>query len=232
VRTATLAIDTARARLNALLSRPPDDALGVPEAPRLAEPPPRTDELIATAVAHRPELAAQAATIAGREHALALARKAYLPDFELSVGRFVNAGAPDGFGAMASVTVPIANKPRYDAGVSEATARVASAEAERRRIEDGVRRDVEQAWLRLRTAKLRHDLLVSTHVPQTEQAIQVTESAYASGAVDLLALLDTLRALEAVHMEQIAAAAELGTAWADLERAVGEPLPSAGARHG
>jgi cobalt-zinc-cadmium efflux system outer membrane protein len=226
-RTAGLAIETARARLNALLSRPPGDALGVPDAPSLAEPPSSPDDLIAAAVAHRPELAAQAATIAGQEHALALARKAYLPDFELSVGRFVNARASDGFGAMASVTLPIANKPKYDAGVSEATARVASAEADRRRIEDGVRRDVEQSWLRLRTAKLRHDLLVTTHVPQTEQAIQVTESAYAAGSVDLLALLDTLRALEAVHLEHVDAAAEYETAWADLERAVGEPLPTA-----
>ncbi len=227
VKTGTLAIDTARASLNALLSRPPADPLGVPEAPRLQEPPPTADELIATALAQRPELAAQAATIAGQHRALALARKAYLPDFEVSVGRFVNFGESDGFGTMASMTVPIANKARYDAGVSEANARLNSAVAEERRLEDAVRRDVEQAWLRVRTAKLRHHLLVSTHLPQAEQAIQVTEGAYAAGSVDLLALLDMLRALETVHLEHVESAAEVETAWADLERAVGGPLPGA-----
>jgi outer membrane protein, heavy metal efflux system len=178
------------------------------------------------ALAHRPELAAQAATINGQGRALDLARKAYLPDFEVSVGRFINAGRSDGFGTMASMTLPIANKAKYDAGVSEANARLNTAVADEHRLADGVRRDVEQAWLRVRTAKLRHDLLVTTHLPQAEQAIQVTEASYASGRVDLLALLDMLRTLEAVHLEHVDAAAEFATAWADLERAVGEPLPA------
>ncbi len=225
VQTGALAIDTARAGLNALLSRPPDDPLGVPEASGLPDPPATSDALIEAALAQRPELAAQGATIARARRELDLARKAYLPDFELSVGRFVNYGARDGFGAMAAVTVPIANKPKYDAGVAEATARISSAEADRRRLEDGVRRDVAQAWLRVRTARLRHDLFASTHLPQAEQAMVVTEAAYAAGSVDLLSLLDTLRAVESVHLDHVDSAAEIEMAWTDLERAVGAPLP-------
>jgi cobalt-zinc-cadmium efflux system outer membrane protein len=232
VQSGSLAIDTARAALNALLSRPPGDPLGTPEEPPLPVLPPSADALIEAALARRPELSAQDATIAGQQHALALARKAYLPDFEVSVGRFVNFDARDGFGAMASVTVPIANKGKYDAAVSQANARVAAAEADRRRLADAVRRDVEQAWLRVRTATLRHDLFARTHLPQAEQAIRVTESAYATGTVDLLALLDTLRGLEQVHLDHIDSQAEIAGAWADLERAVGEPLPEAGAEQG
>jgi len=229
VQSGSLAIDTARAGLNALLSRPPSDPLGDPEEPRLPKPPPSADALIEAALARRPELSAQDATIAGQRHAVALARKAYWPDFEVSVGRFVNFDARDGFGAMASVTVPIANKGKYDAAVSQANARVDAAEADRRRIADAVRRDVEQAWLRVRTATLRHGLFVTTHLPQAEQAIQVTESAYAAGTVDLLALLDTLRGLEQVHLDHVDSAAEIEGAWADLERAVGGALPELGA---
>jgi outer membrane protein, heavy metal efflux system len=229
VQSGALAIETARAALNALLSRPPGDPLGVPEESRLPDLPPSAEPLIEAALARRPELSAQDATIAGHQHAVALARKAYLPDFEVSVGRFVNFDARDGFGAMASVTVPIANKGKYDAAVSQANARVAAAEADRRRLADAVRRDVEQSWLRARTARLRHDLFVGTHLPQAEQAIQITESAYAAGTVDLLALLDTLRGLEQVHLDHIDSAAEIQGAWADLERAVGGPLPETGA---
>src|SRR4030095_14555279 len=104
-------------------------------------------------------------------------------------GRFINAGRSDGFGTMASMTLPIANKAKYDAGYSWANARINTAVADEPRLEDAVRRDVEQAWLRVRTAKLRHDLLVTTHLPQAEQAIRVTESAYAAGTVALLAPL-------------------------------------------
>src|SRR5262249_21851018 len=229
VQSGSLAIDTARAGLNARLGRPPSDPLGDPEEPRLPKPPPSADALIEAALARRPELSAQDATIAGQRHAVALARKAYWPDFEVSVGRFVNFDARDGFGAMASVTVPIANKGKYDAAVSQANARVDAAEADRRRIADAVRRDVEQAWLRVRTATLRHGLFVTTHLPQAEQAIQVTESAYAAGTVDLLALLDTLRGLEQVHLDHVDSAAEIEGAWADLERAVGGALPELGA---
>jgi outer membrane protein TolC len=229
VESGSLAVGTAQAALNSLLSRPPGDPLGEPEEPHLPDVPPSSDVLIETALARRPELSAQDATIAGRQHAVALARKAYWPDFEVSVGRFVNFDARDGVGAMASMTLPIVNKQKYDAGVSQANARVATAEADRQRIVDAVRRDVEQAWLRVRTARLRHDLFVSTHLPQAEQAIQVTESAYAAGTVDLLALLDTLRSLEQVHLDHVDSAAEIEDAWADLERAVGGSLPEAGA---
>src|SRR5262249_51899842 len=69
VQTASLAIDTARAALNALLSRPPGYPLGVPEEPRLPSLPPNADGLIETALARRPELSAQDATIAGQQHA-------------------------------------------------------------------------------------------------------------------------------------------------------------------
>src|SRR5262249_59858549 len=41
--TGSLAIDTARAGLNALLSRPPSDPLRDPEEPRLPKPPPSAE---------------------------------------------------------------------------------------------------------------------------------------------------------------------------------------------
>ena len=69
VQTGALAIDTARAGLNALLSRSPGDPLGVPEDAGLPEPPTTSDALIEAALAQRPELAAQGATVAREQHA-------------------------------------------------------------------------------------------------------------------------------------------------------------------
>lgn len=223
-----LALEGARAELNALLSRDPGQGLGTPVAP----PPPSLDEpasdLVVRALARRPELTGVDAGIAKEESAVELAERNRLPDFEVSVGRFVNYDARDGFGAMASVTLPFANLEKYDAGVAEARAELAAAKAERRRLEDRVRRDVEQAHLRARSALLQHELLLGTHVPQVEQALRVTESGYQTGAIGFLDLIDTLRRLEDVHLEHIAAQAEFESARADLERAVGGELPHDG----
>jgi len=219
-----LAIESARAELNALLGRPPSDPLGVPEPMRRMHLPPTADPLVAQALATRPELAGQQAAIAREQSSVSLARLNYLPDFEVSASRFFNTGQHDGYGAMLAVSVPIVHKARYDAGVAEAEARLAAAQAERRRLEDRIRAEVTTAFLRLRTAGLQHELLATTHVPQAEQALHVTETAYESGSMDLLALLDSRRALEAVHLEHVQAGADLAKAAADLERAVGADL--------
>ena len=187
------------------------------------------EELTERALAERPEVAAMQAAIARQKSTVELAHMNFRPDFEFSVGRFVNYGASDGFGAMASVTLPFAYLGKYDAGVQEANAGLASAQAELRRVQDRVRRQVAQALLRVQTASLQHDLAVTTHIPQAEQAVRVTESAYQSGSVDFLGLVDTVRRTEMVHLDHIQASADFAKAYADLERAVGGELPLAAA---
>jgi outer membrane protein TolC len=226
-RTATqaLAIDAAGAELSALLSRDPDEPLGVPED----VPPPRfdreADDLMRLAAETRPELRAQEAAVAREEAAVRLAERGYLPDFEFNFARFVNAGQRDGFGAMAAVSIPIAYKGKYDAALDEARARLGSAQADLRRVRDRVQRDVKQADLRVRTALLQWHLFANTHIPQAEQSLRVAESAYQTGSLDWLALIDTARTLESAHVEHIQAEAEFDKGWADLERAVGTELP-------
>jgi outer membrane protein TolC len=225
VTTQTLALDGARAELNALLSRAPDAPLGMPEdppEPRLVGTP---EELVALALEKRPELAAQTTAIGREQAGRQLAKRNYLPDFEFAASRFINYRSDDGFGAFASVTIPLPYKSKYDAAYAEANARVASAEAELRRVQDRVRRDVVQAFVRARTALLQHELFVSTHIPQAEQAMRVTESGYQGGALEFGTVLETARALEAVHLEHFEAAGNFQKAQADLERAVGVELP-------
>jgi outer membrane protein TolC len=226
VDTAALAIETAAAELNAVLSRRPDEPLGVPEEPLV----PRLDASVETltdlALRQRPELAAQRAAIARTQSGVELAALHRRPDFELSIGRFVNYGHSDGFGAMASVTVPFVYGAKYDAGTAEARATEAAAEAELRRWQDRVRREVAQAYAHAHTAALEYRLAHGTHIPQSEQALRVTESAYQTGGADFLSLLDTLRNVEAIHIEHVEAEAELARATADLERAVGSELPA------
>lgn len=224
VSTQALTIQSDAAALNTLLSRAPDAPLGVPEDPPVPRLEASPDALVALALARRPEVAAQGSAVARDETGVRLAQRERLPDFEVAGSRFVNYGSRDGFGAFVSVTVPLAQKGRYDAAISEAEARLAAARADRRRLEDSIRRDVMQAFFRARAALERHELHVTTHIPQTEQALRVTESGYQTGRVDFGTLTETARALEDVHLEHFEAAADFERAWAELERAVGTSL--------
>ena len=232
VTTATLAIESARAELNALLSRPPEEPLGIPEEPqrlRLAESP---EALVRTALAQRPELAAQAAVIKGDEAGVRLARLNYFPDFEFTGERFFNSGQRDGLGAIVSLSIPFVHASKYAAAGDEANARLAAAQADLRQLQDRIRREVQQAYLRARAALEQHELFVTTHIPQAEQALQATEIGYQTGKVDFLSLIDSVRAIESVHIEHIQAAADFEKAFADLERAVGADLPRTDAAAG
>lgn len=219
-----LAIDNARAELNALLSRDGDAPLGEVEEPDRPELPEKPDALIARALAQRPELAAQQTEIARGQTEIDIAHRDYYPDFEVRVSRFINYEARDGFGAMASVSIPLVNKGKYDAEVAAARAEVAAAQAQQRQWQDRVRREVIQALLRAHSSMAQHDLFESTHIPQAEQAMRVAESAYVAGPGEYLSVVESARTVEMVHVEHIDSAAEFHQAVIDLERAIGGPL--------
>jgi cobalt-zinc-cadmium efflux system outer membrane protein len=78
------AVAPALARLNAILSRPPAARLR-PQAPDAPGPLPADDRVLALVAERNPGLSELAASLGGREDALELARKAWLPDFEFSL---------------------------------------------------------------------------------------------------------------------------------------------------
>lgn len=222
--TERLAIAQARASLAELVSRPSAELRGVPMPPPKPSLSTPLDELVTQALAHRPELLGEADAVVRDTRAVELAKKSRLPDFEVSFGRFVNDDAPDGFGALASVTLPLFNGGKYDAAIAEATARLAATRSDKRRLEDRVRREVEQAYLTAKTALLQHELFAGTHIPQAEQALRVTEGAYETSAAQFSELIDTLRGVQSVHLEHVAAQGRFERAYAELEQAVGMDL--------
>lgn len=225
VTTETLAQGKAEARLNALVSRPPEARLGIPENPPSPGLPYAMAELEQLTLRIRPELLAQAKALDKERLALALARKAYYPDFEVSMSRFVNFDARDGFGVMVSASIPLAFKYKYDAGVGEATANVQTGQDELWRLRDLALFEVKQALVEAQTALEQRNLFLHTHIPQAEQALQASQIGYQTGTLDFLALIDSVRAIEQIHLEHLMAAANFELAWAALERAVGQELP-------
>lgn len=225
VTTETLASAKARAQLNALLSRPPEALLGIPQNPPLPMVTYAMIDLEALALKNRPELIAQAKAIERETLTLALARKAYYPDFEVSVSRFVNFGQQDGFGFVFSATIPLAFKYKYDAGVEEAVANRQTEQSELRRLQDLALFEVKQALVEAQTALEQLNLFLYTHIPQAEQTLAASQIGYQTGVIDFLSLIDSVRAIEQVHLEHLMAATNFEKAWAGLEQAVGKELP-------
>jgi len=225
VATTRLAREAALARLNELLSRAPEEPLGAPRDPGPQPVPGPLDRLVALARAHRPEVAARTAAIARDQEAVSLARRQYLPDFDLTFERFYNRDQRDGYGAMIGMTLPWAFAYRRNAGLDEARARLGAEEAMQRRAHDQIASSVKTALSALQAAAAEHELLVATHVPQAEQAFAASRDAYAAGQLDFTALVDTLRMVESTHIEHYDAAAAFEKAYAALEAAVGTELP-------
>lgn len=223
--TETLGRDKAQAQLNALLSRPPEAPLGIPHDPPSAVVAYSMADLENLTLKNRPELIGQARAVEREDLALALAHKAYYPDFEVSVSRFVNFGQPNGFGLVLSATIPLAFKYKYDAGVEEAIANRQTAQSELRRLQDRALFEVKQAMVEAQTALEQLNLFLHTHIPLAEQTLAASQIGYQTGVIDFLSLIDSVRAVEQVHLEHLMAAANSEKAWADLERAVGQELP-------
>src|SRR5207249_2927648 len=176
-----LTASKAQARLNALLSRPPEAPLGMPKNPPSPAMPYSMSELEELTLRNRPELLAQARALEKENLALALARKAYYPDFEVSISRFENFGQRDGFGIGVSTSIPLASKYKYDAAVGEATANLQAAQSELGRLRDLLALfEVKQVLVEAQTALEQLNLLY-THVPQAEQALQASQIGYQTG---------------------------------------------------
>ena len=147
----------------------------MPEDPACRSSPPSADDADrARRSRSGPSWPAQAAPSRASSARVELARKAYWPDFEVSVGRFVNYGASDGFGAMASVTLPFANK----AKVRRRRRGGERARSRRRRPIGGGSQDARPARRRAGVAaraappRCGTTCFVSTHMPQAEQALR------------------------------------------------------------
>jgi outer membrane protein TolC len=225
VTTQTFKLGEVGAMLNGLLSRPPEGPLGIPQDAPKPIVRQTLAELTELMLNNRPDVIAKSVAIDRDSTALTLTRRAYFPDFEVHIGRFFNAGGRDGIGVLFSATIPLAYREKYDAGVAEASARLSASKVDLRAAQDIALAEVKGALVRAQTAVELVTLFTQTHIPQAEQTLASVRMSYQTGEVDFLSLIDSLRVIEQVQLEHIAAATDFEKAYADLERAVGQPLP-------
>jgi outer membrane protein TolC len=218
----------ATARLNVLLDRPPETAIGPVVDPREETLMPATADLQRMAIDHQPELARARLEIERADAELASARQEYKPDFKIEGGYLVMPNQTDSLLARVGITWPRApwSRGKIDARVAEQTAAVEAAKARERAIENSLRLAVHEAYVRAKSAQDRAALLRTTILPQSQQTLEISRVAYQTDRVEFQALIDNERVLLDSQLDYFRALSDFEQAMADLERAVGTDLPA------
>jgi cobalt-zinc-cadmium efflux system outer membrane protein len=221
--------ESARAELNALMGRDPSAPLEVAGQYGPARVLPSLIELERIAVENRPELKAIAATSGVAEAQLSLARKAYTPDFTVAGGYML---MPEGstfrnnYMAELSVSLPWLNRRKHDSEIKEAEAAASVVRSEHNAQVNAAFLEIQQTLIRARAAERSLKLYSDTLRPQAEAALKSASAAYQHDRTDFLNLVDSQNMLLDVETSYFKAAANFDQRIAELERAIGAPLPA------
>lgn len=217
--------------INGLLHRAPDAALPPPPArlPALAPLESSLDSLVERALAERPELRGQRFQQAALESELELARKAFLPDFEVmgtynSMWRQSEHRAAVGVG----IRVPLWKR-SLRAAEAEAEAEARAQEFRIEELEDRIRTEIET--LRASVAEAEHviELYASRLLPATDDQVNAALSGFRSGQNDFLAVIDAERSQRRARLGHEQALVDLRQRQAELRRALGRmPITNPG----
>jgi cobalt-zinc-cadmium efflux system outer membrane protein len=215
----------AVARLNTLMNGLPDSPLPPPpEKLNGAEPLPDAQALRATALSRRPDLQALANRLQGEEASLRLARREFFPDAEVMAAYDAFWQEKD-LRAMVGVRInlPVRLEKRYGA-LAEAQARIAQRSAQLDRLINQVNFDVQEAYEQARKAEKTLVLYTKTILPAAEDNVKAAESAYVTGKIPFLSLIESQRSLITLRDRYYETVADYFRRRATLERVTGGPL--------
>lgn len=237
------------ARLNAVLDRPsetPVDRLAIPErisraavaaeaerirfsgtalGARAADSPlPPLAVLQEAAVRLNPMLRAHEARIAAQATQVELARRAYLPDFDLSLQYGQRPGMPDMISAMVSVPLPIRKARKQDGEAASAGATLAALHAQHRAEANELRAEVARMHSELERERARLALFVRSILPQGRAALESATAGFQVGRVDFTTLLENQATLFDYEVEYHQALSDFATTLAQMESMVGKEI--------
>lgn len=219
------------ARLNALMDRPAETPVGVAADLDLPEVDLQATHLLQMAKQRRQELRSVEAMIDRAESMRQLARKNYLPDFNLQAmyitiprvnSMFADAGK-DAFSVMVGLNLPIWLGKRR-AAVDEASEMRASQSLRYENVWNTVEAEITDLVFQIQTIRQTLDLYEGGLLLQAESSLESALSAYKTGRLDFLNLLDAERMLLNLRLGYAQEQANYFKQLAALERAVGGDL--------
>ena len=225
----------ALARVNALLARGPESALGLPVLPVFPDTLASLDSLVAEAGVRRPMVQAGEAEVRAADATARGARREIWPDLQVGVQYGQRPMAGGGTDRMVSlmlgVTLPVFAGSRQFAMRRETEAMQAMARADLDDMRAVTRGRVGELYAAIERARRLGELYRGTILPQAETTVQSAQASYRVGAVDLMTLVDDRMTVNRYRQELIALDAQRGVALAELVMLLGrelfDPLPVA-----
>ena len=220
---------SAAARLNALLNRPEGTPVG--EAIEMDTSRVSVDDtsLVAQALDRRQELLSAKAMVRKSEAMGKFARLDYLPNFtlqftyitipKLATSMGADAGK-DPYGISVGINLPL-QFGRRAAALEEAEALTRANTLSQRNVENMVRAEIEDITFQLQTSGKTLDLYKTGLIVQAESSLESALSAYRTGKMDFLNLLDAERMLLQVRLGYVREQAAYRKLAAALDRALG-----------
>lgn len=221
--------DAARAQLSSLMGRTPDEAIEIAGAYSITPTLPSIDELKRIAIEHRPELASLRKQITRSGNESKLVRLAMKPDFTVAAGYMLmptGSFSRSAYMAEATMDFPWLNRPRHVNETRQADAATDVARAELDARTSTVFLEIRQAQIEVQSAQRRVKLYRDTLLPQAEAAFKASTSAYQNNRGEFMNLIDSQNLLLDIRTAYASALSAEDAGSAQLERAIGAPLPS------
>jgi len=217
---------SAQVRINTLLYRSPDTPVAVPAdmaVPKLAY---TIDELYKKAEANNPEIRMNQKEIEKNEYNVALAKKAFYPDFEGQFEYFSRRDLPEMYGFMFKVKVPLyfwrRQRPELEAAAS-------SLIEQRKNYENTLSSlyfKVKDPFIKTSADAKLLDLYGNTIIPRSTLAVESSISSYRTGTVDFLSLLSNQQTVLEYEMKYYEVLIDYYKALVTIESLIGEKLAS------
>ena len=214
--------DNERVRLNALLNRPPEAALGpLPALPirTLAYP---LEEIYRLALAHQEEIKLARASADKARDLVELTRYDTLPRLSLGVS-YGDEYRAQQVGVQAGLSLPIwlgKNAGRMEAARAEAEKAGFLLKAQ---INDS-RARIRDLYFRLKNSERLVRLYADDLIPQANRAMQTAETSFSQGQGEFADYLETSAAWYSFHLALARAEADYGQFLARLESQAGRTL--------
>lgn len=225
IRMEAMRVATA-ARLNAVLDRPADQPVAPPTLPLFPDLPP-SDSLIRLALEARPMLQAGSAEVRAAEWGERRARREIWPDLQAGVQygwRPMDGGTDHMLSLMVGFSVPLRAGSRQLAMRRESQAMREMAEADLAGMQAETRGRISELLAEIGRAQSLLRLYRSTVLPQSQAMVTSSQSAYRTGTVDFMTLLDAQMSVNRYQQEVVGLETELGLGIAELEMMTGTAL--------
>jgi len=222
--------DNARAQLNALLGRSPDEPVEITGDYATVATLPSIEELERVAIENRPELAALRKKIVQSRDQSQLTRLAMKPDFTAALGYMLmptGSSSRNAYMAELTMNLPWLNRDRHDGETKQADAATDVSQAELDVRTSMAFLEIRQAQITVQAAQKRVKLYRDTLMPQADATFRASTAAYQNNRAEFMTLIDSQNLLLDVQTAYYKAASAIDAGIAQLERAIGAPLASA-----